>query len=151
DHDLQIANARDVDRHMHDKYTDRELYDWMEGELATLYFQTYQLAFDLAKRAERAYRRELAISEQTQPIIKYGYWDSLRKGLLVGERLGHDLARLDIAYMDNDVREYELRKSISLAQLAPAQLLALQETGECDIDIPEWLYDLDHPGHYLRR
>src|SRR5690606_31275859 len=61
DHDLQIANARDVDRHMHDKYTDRELYDWMEGELATLYFQTYQLAFDLAKRAERAYRRELAI------------------------------------------------------------------------------------------
>ncbi|MFO7566462.1 MAG: neuraminidase-like domain-containing protein [Enhygromyxa sp.] len=151
DHDLQVANARDVASYMQDKYTSQELYEWMLGELATLYFQTYQLAFDLARRAERAYRHELAISDQSQPIIKYGYWDSLHKGLLAGERLGHDLARLDIAYMDRDVREYELRKSVSLAQIAPEQLLALQETGECDIDIPELLFDLDHPGHYLRR
>ena len=122
----------------------------MIGQLSTIYFQTYQLAFDLAKRAERAYRHELAIRD-ADPIVKYGYWDSLRKGLLAGEKLGHDLARLDVAYMDRDVREYELRKSVSLAQLNPIELLRLQETGVCEIDLPELLYDLDHPGHYLRR
>jgi hypothetical protein len=151
DHDLQVENARDVQRFMHDKFTDVQLYDWMIGQLSTLYFQTYQLAFDLAKRAERAFRHELAIRDQAQPIIKYGYWDSLRKGLLAGERLAHDLARLDIAYMDKDVREYELRKSVSLSQFDPMQLLRLQETGECDIHIPELLFDLDHPGQFLRR
>ena len=118
-----------------------------------LYFQTYQFAFDLAKRAERAYRHELAIAaEQDQPIIKYGYWDSLRKGLLAGERLAaRPRQRLDVAYMDKDVREYELRKSISLAQLDPDALVELRETGECNFDVSELLFDLDHPGHYLRR
>lgn len=136
---------------MREKFSNRQLYDWMIRELSTVYFQTYQLAFDLAKRAERAYRHELAIDGDAPPIIKYGYWDSLTKGLLAGEKLGHDLQRLELAYMDRDEREYELRKSISLARLDPAQLHALQETGSCDIVIPEILFDLDHPGHVLRR
>jgi hypothetical protein len=116
-----------------------------------LYFQTYQLAFDLAKRAERAYRHELAIDPSEPPIIKFGHWDSLHKGLLAGERLGHDLERLDLAYMDRDIREFELRKSVSLAEVDPAQLQALRETGACSFGVPEVLFDLDHPGHYLRR
>ena len=149
-HDRQTEQAREVDRFMRSKFSNRELYDWMVGQLSTLYFQTYQLAFDLAKRAERAYRHELAISDG-DPIIKYGYWDSLRRGLLAGERLQHDLERLDLAYMDRDIREFELNRRISLAGLAPAQLRALQETGTCSIDLPELLFDLDHPGHYLRR
>ena len=149
-HDLQVEQSKAADRFMREKFSNRELYDWMVGQLSTLYFQTYQLAFDLAKRAERAYRHELAI-DGGAPIIKYGYWDSLRKGLLAGEKLGHDLQRLELAYMDNDVREYELRKSISLARLNPAQLHNLQENGTCVFDIPEVLFDLDHPGHVLRR
>ncbi|NJK31071.1 MAG: hypothetical protein HC927_00915 [Deltaproteobacteria bacterium] len=150
-HDLQTEHARSVDEYMRTKFTNRELYDWMIGQLSTLYFQTYQLAFDLAKRAERAYRHELAIDAEEPPIIKFGYWDSLRKGLLAGDKLGHDLERLDLAYMDRDVREFELRKSISLAELNPDELRALRETGECTFTLPEALYDLDHPGHYLRR
>lgn len=149
-HDLQVEQSKATDRFMREKFSNRELYDWMVGQLSTLYFQTYQLAFDLAKRAERAYRHELAI-DGGAPIIKYGYWDSLRKGLLAGEKLGHDLQRLDLAYMDHDVREYELRKSISLARLNATELHKLQETGTCNINIPEILFDLDHPGHVLRR
>ncbi|NJN06027.1 MAG: hypothetical protein HC814_06190, partial [Rhodobacteraceae bacterium] len=106
---------------------------------------------DNTKRAERAYRHELAIDPSESPIIKFGYWDSLHKGLLAGERLGHDLERLDLAYMDRDVREFELRKSVSLAEVDPGQLQALRETGRCTFGIPEVLFDLDHPGHYLRR
>lgn len=149
-HDLQVAQAREVDMFMRSKFTNKQLYNWMVGQLSTLYFQTYQLAFDLAKRAERAYRHELFI-EGGAPIIKYGYWDSLRKGLLAGEKLGHDLERLELAYMDRDVREFELRKSVSLAALNPTALRDLQETGTCSFKLPEVIFDLDHPGHYLRR
>jgi hypothetical protein len=149
-HDLQVEQSRATERFMRDKFSNRELYDWMIDQLSTLYFQTYQLAFDLAKRAERAYRHELAI-DGGAPIIKYGYWDSLRKGLLAGEKLAHDLKRLDLAYMDRDVREYELRKNVSLARLDPTALHELQETGTCEFVVPEVLFDLDHPGHVLRR
>jgi hypothetical protein len=149
-HELSVEQTRAVDQFMREKFTNRELYDWMIGQLSTLYFQTYQIAFDLAKRAERAYRHELAV-ESGAPIVKYGYWDSLRKGLLAGEKLGHDLKRLDLAYMDRDIREFELRKTISLADLDPHALHELRENGVCTFRIPELVYDLDHPGHYLRR
>ena len=29
--------------------------------------------------------------------------------------------------------------------------MALKETGSCEFSIPEWLFDLDTPGHYRRR
>ena len=150
-HAVQVEHAQEIDAYLRTKFSRQELYDWMIRELSTLYFQTYRLAFDLARRAERAYRHELAIDADDAPIIQFGYWDSLHKGLLAGERLGHDLERLDLAYMDRDIREFELRKSVSLAELDPAQLQALRETGSCTFELPEVIYDIDHPGHYLRR
>ena len=30
-------------------------------------------------------------------------------------------------------------------------LIALKETGRCDVELPEVLFDMDYPGHYLRR
>jgi hypothetical protein len=150
-HDRQTEQSREVDAYMRSKFTNRELYDWMIGQLTTLYFQSYQLAFDQAKRAERAYRHELAIDAGDPPIIKYGYWDSLAKGLLAGDKLAHDLERLDLAYMDRDVREFELRKSISLAELSPGALQDLREDASCSFSLPAVIFDLDHPGHYLRR
>jgi hypothetical protein len=40
---------------------------------------------------------------------------------------------------------------VSLQQLDPLALLQLRTTGSCEISTPEWLFDLDAPGHYLRR
>ncbi|MFC9688247.1 neuraminidase-like domain-containing protein [Kribbella sp. NPDC056951] len=148
-HDLQRANASEADRFMRDKYTDQELYDWMAGQLSASYVQAYQLAYDVAKRAERAYRHELGVDDSS--FIRFGYWDSLHKGLLAGERLASDLNRMDVAFLEANSRELELSKRISLAQLDPKALLTLKETGRCFISLPEALFDLDTPGHYLRR
>ncbi|UIE37912.1 Tc toxin subunit A-related protein [Leptodesmis sichuanensis] len=148
-HDLQTENANTVDAYMRDKFTNQELYDWMVGQISSLYFQSYQLAYDIAKRAEKAYRYELGIDDSN--FIQFGYWDSLKKGLLAGEKLHYDLKRLEMAYLDQNKREYELTKHISLAILDPIALLQLKETGECFVSIPEVLFDLDFPGHYLRR
>ncbi|MFD0076967.1 neuraminidase-like domain-containing protein [Streptomyces sp. NPDC127166] len=148
-HDLQAAHTREADRFLHDKYTGQELYEWMVGRLSTSYFQAYQLAYETAKRAERAMRYELG-TEGPQ-LVRFGHWDTLRKGLLAGERLASDLNRLDAAYLADNAREFELAKSVSLAQLDPNALLALKETGSCYVSLPEALFDLDTPGHYLRR
>ncbi|WP_369230798.1 neuraminidase-like domain-containing protein [Streptomyces sp. R21] len=148
-HDLQRANTLEADRFMRGKFTNTELYDWMAAQLSTTYFQAYQLAHDTAKRAERSYRHELGVQDSS--FVNFGYWDSLHRGLLAGERLAADLNRMDAAYLENNAREFELTKRISLAQLDPSALLALKETGTCYLSLPEALFDLDTPGHYFRR
>jgi peptidoglycan hydrolase-like protein with peptidoglycan-binding domain len=150
-HDLQREQSQLVDDFMRSKYTNRQLYDWMLTQLSTVYFQSYQLAYDMAKRAEKAMAYELGLAGSS--IIQPAYWDSLKKGLLAGDKLGLDLRRLEVAYLDQNTRRYELAKHISLANFFPRQLLQIKENadGKAQITLPEWLFDMDYPGHYQRR
>lgn len=148
-HDKQKENAEKEKEFLSSKFTNQELYDWMINQISTVYFQSYQLAYDIAKRAERCFRYEFGLSESS--YIQFGYWDSLKKGLLSGEKLFYDLKRLETAYYEQNRREYELIKHISLTQLDPIALLKLRQNGECIIDIPETVFDMDYPGHYFRR
>ena len=148
-HVKQIDNAQAVDEFMHDKYTNQELYSWMSGQISNIYFSSYQLAYDLVKRAEKAFRNELGLQDSN--FIQFGYWDSLKKGLLAGENLSLDLKRMEVAYLEQNERELEITKQISLALLNPLRLLDLKENGECLVDLPETFFDLDYPGHYMRR
>jgi hypothetical protein len=148
-HDLQIDNSKEIDEFMKSKYTNQELYDWMIGQISTVYFQSYQLAYDLAKKAEICYRYELGISNTS--FIQFGYWDSLKKGLLSGDKLQYDLRRMDISYLEHNKRDFELTKHISLALLDPVALMNLRTNGKCTVTVPETLFDFDYPGHYFRR
>ena len=148
-HRKQLEDSREVEDHLRDKYTSKELYSWMVGQMSGVYFQAYDLAYAAAKRAEQCFRHELGIRDSRW--IQFGYWDSLKKGLLAGEKLHHDLKRMEIAYLDLSPRELELTKHLSLAQLAPLELVRLRETGQCSLRVPEEIYDLDYPGHYFRR
>jgi hypothetical protein len=147
--ELQISQAGEVERFLREKYTGTELYGWLVGQLSAVYFQAYKLAYDLAKRAERAYRFERGLT--SSEFVQFGYWDGLRKGLLAGERLALDLSRLEAAYLDQHRRDYELTRRISLALHDPAALIALKATGTCQVVLPEELFDADYPGHYFRR
>jgi hypothetical protein len=148
-HDREKENKEKELEYMTSKFTNQELYDWMVNQISLVYFQSYQLAYDTAKRAERCFRYELGLSDSN--YIQFGYWDSLKKGLLSGEKLHYDLKRMEAAYYEQNRREYELTKQISLAQLDPIGLLKLQQNGECIVDVPEVIFDMDYPGHYFRR
>ena len=50
-----------------------------------------------------------------------------------------------------DQREYRLSKTISLADVDPGALARLRREGECQVAIPEALFDRGHAGHYMRR
>jgi hypothetical protein len=75
----------------------------------------------------------------------------LKKGLLSGDKLINDLHRLEAEYINQNKREFEITKHISLSQIAPLSLITLKETGQCTVSLPEWLFDMDYPGHYMRR
>ncbi|GAA4457569.1 neuraminidase-like domain-containing protein [Rurimicrobium arvi] len=148
-HQLQVNNARDMNTAMQDKYTNEQLYDWMISQVSYTYFQAYKLAYDTAKKAERSFRYELNLD--TSDYIRYGYWDSLKKGLLAGESLSFDIKRMEAAYLDRNKRQLEITKHVSLAALDPDALLTLIGTGNCNFSIPEWLFDLDFAGQHMRR
>jgi hypothetical protein len=148
----QIDNSVEVDEILHDRFTNEELYTWMQGEISRLYYEYYRFAFDTARKAERTMKQELMRPElDAQDFVKFNYWDGGRKGLLSGEALHLDLKRLEMAYYDNNKRELEITRDISLRQLDPIALLTLKSTGTCVVTVPEWLYDRDCPGHFMRR
>ena len=150
-HEKQITQAEEVEEFLKLKFTNQQLYSWMVSRLSTLYFQAYQMAFELAKQAERTFRHELRPDENSLSFLQLTYWDSLKKGLLAGEQLNHDLRRMEAAHLDANRRELEITKHVSLFQLNPKALLSLRETGSCEFDIPEVLFDMDFAGHYFRR
>jgi hypothetical protein len=124
----------------------------MQGEISRLYYEYYRFAFDTARKAEKTMKQELMRPEvDATDYIKFNYWDGGRRGLLSGEALYLDIKRMEMAYHENNKREYELTKHVSLRQLNPLALLALKATGTCEVTVPEWVFDLDNPGHYMRR
>jgi Tc toxin complex TcA C-terminal TcB-binding domain/Neuraminidase-like domain len=145
----QIQNTQDIDELMTSRYSSRELYRLMSQQLLSIYFRTYQMAFELAKRAERCLQFELPSSNTS--FLKPSYWDSPRKGALAAEQLQLDLQRMELAYLEQNKREHELTKRVSLLSLDPLALIMLRQTGQCEFAIPELYYDLDCAGHYLRR
>jgi len=148
-HKQQIENTKEVELFLKDKFTNQELYQWMKEQLFAVYKQSYNLAFDMAKKAEKAYKYEMGT--ETASFIQYGYWDNSMQGLVSGEKLQLALRQLEKSYLEENRRELELTKSVSLVLLNPLALIELRETGKCYVTLPEELFDLDFQGHYFRR
>jgi len=146
----QIDQAHEVEDFLQQKYSNKELYSWMEGSTRSLYYESYTKAYELAKKAEKAFQFERPALKSTS-FIKNGYWDSTRDGLLAGELLCQALKQLEAKYLEEKGYDYEITKPVSLRQLDPIQLITLRQTGGCEFTIPEVLFDMDYPGHYMRR
>lgn len=151
-HQQQIKNAEEIETFLTDekvgKKTNQAFYSWMKREAKNLYTQTFQFAYDVSKKAERALQQELG--DPSLNYLQYNYTGG-NEGLLAGEKLHFDLKRMEMAFHELNFREYELTKQVSLMQLDPSALLALRVTGTCKIKLPEELFDMDGPGQYFRR
>ena len=143
-----IQQSRDVEAFLVDKFTNRELYQWMIGRLGSVYFQAYRIALEMSVAAELAYQYELNSADR---FITFEYWDSMRKGLLAGEQLMLSLSQMEKSYIFGNSRSYEIEKTISLASLDPKAVFDLQATGRCEFRFDETLFDLDFAGHYARQ
>ena len=145
-----VDNAKSVEEFLRSRYTGQQLYEWTVAQLSSVYFQAYQLAYDMARRAERAYRFEVR-DTTTAPIITFGYWDSLKQGLLAGDRLMNDLRRLEATALERNTRRLQATTHISLASLMPDKLLELKATGTTSIEVAEWMLARENPGWINQR
>ena len=154
-HRQQMKHTEEIERFLNEegtekggKKTNKALYVWMKREVKGLYSQAFQFAFDIAKKAERALQHELGNPELS--YLQFGYLAG-KEGLLAGEKLYLDIKRMEMAYHEQNQRELELTKHVSVLQLDPLALVQLRTTGRCTLRLPESLLDMDGPGHYFRR
>jgi hypothetical protein len=145
----QIDNAQEVLDFLVNKYTNQDLYSFMEGRVRTLYYQTYQMAYSWARKAEACFRFDRSLKDTN--FVQPGYWEPGHDGLLSGEALFMSLKNMEAAYHETRGHDFEVSKFYSLRQNNPLALLQLRENGACEFAIPEVLYDMDFPGHYLRK
>ncbi|MEL6717562.1 MAG: insecticidal toxin complex protein, partial [Bacteroidota bacterium] len=148
-HQRQIEQSEEVLDFLQDKFTNQELYSWMKKELSNLYYEMYKNVLYTAHQAQKRYNIEMGYTKYN--FLQSISWDHLHSGLLIGEQLLVALRQLERKYTEENKREFELTKHVTLKMLFPAAFLSLKETGICEIDIPEYLFDLETPGHYMRR
>jgi hypothetical protein len=149
-----IEQAQDIDSYLKGKFTNQDMYQWMISRISSLYFQTYNMALDLALQAQAAYQFEMDSSAQ---MISFAYWDNLYKGLLSGESLMMSIQQMENSYYQNNTRVFEIEKTISLFQQFPEEFLKFKwghnggVQGKLDFILSEKLFDLDFPGQYCRK
>ena len=145
----QIEHAIEVQDFLRDKFTSGELYLYLQQETAALYRQMYDLALHAARRAQRAFNRERG--HTARRFLPEPGWENLHEALLAGEGLQLAVRQMETAYLDLNCREYELTKHLSLRLDFPFAFLHLRQAGWAEIEVPEWMFDLDFPGQYMRR
>lgn len=156
-HQLQIENSAETDAFLADKFSKHDLYLFLQQETASLYRRTFDLAWQTVQEAKESLKRERRdlvrqVNASLPADIGPAGWDSLREGLMAGEKLDTGLRTLERMYLrETGCREYELGKFVSLRLSFPLAFLQLKMLGWCEFEIPEWMFDLDYPGHYLRR
>ncbi|WPN96610.1 neuraminidase-like domain-containing protein [Pseudomonas sp. MUP55] len=155
------------------RYSKAQLYDWLNAQLSTFYYQVYDLSLSLCRTAQACWHYEVADYERT--FIQPGAWNNNYRGYLAGEALKLSLLNMNTAYLNQNVRDLEIVKTISLrhrlnacelsspstdtSQTPPsppedkwvAHKRQLVNKGTLCFKLPAALFEEDYPGHILRR
>ncbi|WP_321514922.1 neuraminidase-like domain-containing protein [Marinifilum fragile] len=149
-HETQVKQTQESFDVLSSKFTNEQLYLTLAKDISNLYRSAFEMAFEMAKQAEGAYNFELCPDKPRLPLPT-NLFDAQYKGLLAGEKLFMELKKMEADYLTNNKRKFELTKHVSFAMLDPQKILDLRNGGTCSVNLPEILFDLDHPGHINRR
>ncbi len=157
----EILRSEQVYEVLSEKFTNNELYVWLEKELGKVFRKYVQLLIDVAKMAEKAYHFEIGgKTEYNEEFVQNDYWENLRKGLLAPEKILLDLRRMEKAYLEKDWHEIEITRPISLKDLytfkegnttSVVALECLKSSGECSFKIDVDLFKADFENFYFHR
>lgn len=148
-HEELVSQIEELWRFHNDRFTNLAQYTFLSTSLQRLFREAYVTALGMARLCEQAYRYER--NAEAVPLLSANHWDASRAGLLAGEQLLLELQHLEKMFIESNFRQHEVDQPFSLAQIDPAALVRLRETGACEFSIPELFFDLVYPGHYLRR
>ncbi|SHK32481.1 hypothetical protein SAMN05720469_10421 [Fibrobacter intestinalis] len=111
----EILRSEQVYEVLSEKFTNNDLYIWLEKELGKTFKKYVNLLIEVAKMAERAYLFEIeGRTDVVYNFIKNDYWDNFRKGLLAPEKILLDLRQMEKAYLENDKHRIEITRPILL-------------------------------------
>ncbi|KAF5578163.1 toxin subunit [Fusarium subglutinans] len=134
---VSVEDAAQAEAYNRTKYTNQQLYAWIDNSSPAAQQAESSSSFEKGRKVS---------------ILKpSGYWNTSRDGLLAADNLYLDLRRLEALYLKGPRWDYEITKTVSLRQINPLALLRLRVNGSTDFSISEHQYDLDFPGHYMRR
>lgn len=143
------------------RFTNAQLYQWLNGQFATFYYQAYDATLALCLAAEACWQFELA--DYTSGFIQAGAWNDSYRGLGAGEALKLQLLKMEAAYLARNDRHLEITKTVSVRQLRekdPASTInqdwvtvtaRLLDEGVVAFELTQPMFDKDYPGHLLRR
>lgn len=160
--DLTATQARDTIEFLANRFAGAELWDFMMGVYGTVYRGLLQQAAAVLNVA----KAQLGFERQEPPPveIRADYWtdppdpaaplatasSDQHRGLTGSARLLGDLYQLDQYAFDTDKRKTGVTRTISLAQLVPAEFQRFKDSGVLVFATPGELFDRDFPGLYLR-
>ncbi|MBI6856207.1 toxin, partial [Pseudomonas cichorii] len=166
---LQLRQAQEARKQaevayafLNKRFTNSQLYQWLNGQFSTFYYQAYDATFSLCLAAQACWQFEIA--DYSATFIQPAAWKDAWRGLTAGESLKLNLLRMDAAYLARHDRKLEIVKTVSVKQLPPSTeenpsinigwdevVMRLADEGIAEFEITKAMLDADYPRHYLRR
>jgi hypothetical protein len=156
-----LAQAKITYAFLGKRFTQSQLYQWLNGQLASFYYQAYDATLSLCLAAEACWQYEMA--DFSTRFIQTTAWNTTHRGLSVGESLKVDLLKMESAYLSRNDRLLEITKTVSLRQLLEKDPDSnvnedwdtihhrLRTQGNVDFELTQAMFDHDYPGQYCRR
>lgn len=129
----EILRSEEIYDVLSEKFTNNDLYIWLEKELGKVFRQYVKTLLEVAQMAEKAYHFEIPNDTNNKPYIQTNYWDSFYKGLLAPERILLDLRRMEKAYLKNDEHKTTITEPIVIETNLMQKIIG----GSCSITIAD--------------
>lgn len=156
-----LAQAKTSYEILSKRFCNAQLYQWLNSQLSTFYFQAFDITHSLCMSAQACWQYEQANWDRS--FIQNTQWNNQYRGLVAGEALKLNLLNMSTAYLQHNKRGLEISKTVSLRQLFekdPKSTVnkewatmkeSLLRDGWVDFELTQDMFEADYPGHYLRR
>jgi len=109
---MQQAQTQEQLNLLKTKFSNAALYSWLQGRLSAVFYQFYDITIARSLKAQLGYQWE---TRDSATFIQPGAWNDNHAGLLCGEALMLNLAQMEAAYIDRDIRALEVQRTVSMA------------------------------------
>ena len=140
------------------RVTSAQLYQWLIGQLRTLYRAAWDATSSLCMATEAAWRCETGWFNELSPLQSISGWQESRYGLLSGESLKNALQKMQLKYLTRFERHQEVVHTLSLkALLGEAAWLEAMKVDnrkdnlDIEFSLNEKMFAERYPNFYQRR
>ncbi|WP_161550377.1 neuraminidase-like domain-containing protein [Pseudomonas sp. Q1] len=118
--EMQQAQAKAQLVLLQSKYSGKAMYSWLRSQLASIFYQYYDLTASRCLMAQESLRWEL--NDPSINHLRTGTWSGAWAGLMSGEGLMLNLAQMENTWLKYQKRELEITRTVSLAEFLKDRL-----------------------------